>query len=152
MIDWSSAPTFGQPDLTLPRQIRPSAYALILDGRGQLALVRTPRGYYLPGGGAFAAESVIATVEREAREEIGLHVTAGTWRRVAIEHAPAPNEGASFEKHSSFCDAVVVGPTGFAAETGHVAVWVTPADAIALLLPESHRWAVAEWLADQTAE
>jgi 8-oxo-dGTP diphosphatase len=148
MNDWSSAPTFGEPDATLPRRVRPSAYALILNPAGQLALAQTPNGFYLPGGGANPGESAAAAVQREVREELGLHVAVGSWYRLAIEHAPVPREGASFEKRSTFYDATVVGPSGVAPEPDHEAVWIAPADALAILRPKSHSWVVAQWLAD----
>jgi hypothetical protein len=43
---------------------------------------------------------------------------------------------------------MVIRQTRDAVEPDHAALWVTPADAIARLHPDSHRWAVVEWLAD----
>jgi 8-oxo-dGTP pyrophosphatase MutT (NUDIX family) len=151
MPDWTTAPIFGIPDPTLPLHVRPSAYGVVCNSDGQIALVRTPRGVYLPGGGSDPGEPVEVTVQRESREEIGLHVAIGTWRRVAIEHVAAASEGASFEKRSTFCDAVPRGPTGLALELSHGIVWYVPEDAVAHLTPASHRWAVSEWIAAHTS-
>ena len=74
MTDWNAVPTFGVADTTLPHVIRPSAYALIAGSPGQLAIVHTPAGVYLPGGGIMGAESPEATVCREAQEECGLAI------------------------------------------------------------------------------
>lgn len=148
MTDWSSVPTFGRPDPSLPLRVRPSAYALVLNPHGQLAIVQTPRGVYLPGGGSDPGETAAVTVQRETAEETGLDVAVGVWRRLAIDHVVARDEGASFEKRSTFCDAVPIRRSSVAVEQDHSTVWVDPADAVAQLSRESHRWAVGEWLAE----
>ena len=88
-----------------------------------------------------------STVVRETREECGLAVRVGAWRRTAIEHVFSVTEQAHFEKRNTFCDAAVVGPVGEATEIDHALVWTSAAEATALLTPASHRWAVGEWLA-----
>jgi 8-oxo-dGTP diphosphatase len=148
--DWSAVPIFGTPDPALPLRVRPSAYAIVRDSAGEIVIVQTRRGFYLPGGGCDPGETAVATVERETIEETGFEVAVGTWRRAAIEHVPTARKGASFEKRCTFCDAVLVRDTGRASEPDHVAVWTTPDDAIARLLRASHRWAVAEWLSDHS--
>lgn len=148
MTDWSSVPTFDCPDAALPLRVRPSAYALVRNPAGRLAMVQAPLGLYLPGGGSEPGESARATVQRETNEEISLRVAVGNWRRMAIEHVPVPSEGASFEKRSTFCDATLLDEAVAASEPEHAAVWVTPAEAIARLSPASHRWAVTQWVSD----
>jgi GNAT superfamily N-acetyltransferase len=102
---------------------------------------------FLPGGGSDENEVPEATVVRETREECGLEVRVGTWRRRAIEHVFSVTERAQFEKRSTFCDAAVLHPSGAPTELDHVLQWISVADAKALLTPPSHRWAVGEWLA-----
>src|SRR5687768_10416732 len=96
MTDWFAVPAFGNPVSQYPTVVRPSAYAIIADARGNLAVVRTPGGTYLPGGGQADAEAPEAAVVREAREECGLCVRVGPWRRAAIEHAPSAIERTHF--------------------------------------------------------
>jgi 8-oxo-dGTP diphosphatase len=147
-IDWPAVPVFGAPVPQFLALVRPSAYGIIPDGHGRLAVVRTPVGVYLPGGGQADAEAPEVAVEREVREEGGLTVRVGTWRRAAVEHVSSTMERTRFEKRSTFCDAAVIASTGDAAEDGHALMWVSPDEAIAVLRPESHRWAIAEWLRD----
>jgi 8-oxo-dGTP diphosphatase len=143
--DWTSVPIFGEP--ASGATIRPSAYGIIVDAEGRLAVVRTPLGCFLPGGGADPAESPEATVERETREECGLAIRVGQWRRAAIEHVFSVTEQTQFEKRSTFCDAVVMGRTGDPIERDHTLERMSAAEAIAALTPPSHRWAVGEWRA-----
>lgn len=146
MTDWLTVPGFGNPLAEFPVVVRPSAYGLIPDEQGRLALVRTPVGIYLPGGGQADAETLERTVAREAREECGLIVRVGVWRCAAIEQVSAAKEQTHFEKRSTFCDAVVIASAGDAIEADHALMWVSAQEALELLRPESHRWAVTEWL------
>jgi 8-oxo-dGTP diphosphatase len=143
-VDWASVPVFGIPENRYPASVRPSAYGVVVDENGFIAVVRTPTGFHLPGGGSDDGETPDATVVRETREETGLIVQIGTWRRVAIEHVSSIAEQAQFEKRNTFCEARVTA-AGDAAEADHELVWLRPAEATDRLTPLSHRWAVTEW-------
>lgn len=149
MPDWKAVPVFGVPDTHLPSIVRPSACAHIRDSLDRLAIIRTGTGSYLPGGGILDTESAEDAVRREAREECGLEVLPGSWRRAAIDHVTVPREEVHFEKRSVFYDAAVVAQVSEPAESGHLRVWLPPREAFAALTPPSHRWAVTEWIADQ---
>jgi len=151
LIDWRAVPTFGTPDDCLPLVVRPSAYAIVSDSVGNVAVVRTPSGVYLLGGGCARGESADETVRREAIEECGITVEPDAWRRFAIEHVAVPREATSFEKRSTFCVAALVAANGMAVEPDHVLAWLARFDALETLTPKSHRWAVSEWLADNVA-
>lgn len=136
---------FGE-ELDLPRVVRPSAYGLLADARGRLALVVTPQGAFLLGGGLEPGETAAEAVRREAREEGGLDVRLrGGWARHAVELVYARAEGAYFEKRSHFLRGdAALGASG-RTEAGYTLRWVTAVEAVALLTPGSHRWAVEEW-------
>jgi 8-oxo-dGTP diphosphatase len=121
--------------------VRPSAYAILRNAAGQLAVARTPKGFYLLGGGGDAGESAQETVEREAREECGLILKTGAVLGRAIEIVHAPAENTCVEKRSVFIDARIVG-TVAPAEADHELFWLEREEAISALAPESHRWAV----------
>lgn len=148
MADWLAVPVFGDPVPHFPTVVRPSAYGIIRNGNGHLAAVRTPSGLYLSGGGQVGAEAPEVALEREVREECALAVRVGMWRRAAVEHVSSRMERTHFEKRSTFCDATVIASAGDAAEEGYTLMWVSPNEAVAALRPESHRWAITEWLRD----
>jgi 8-oxo-dGTP pyrophosphatase MutT (NUDIX family) len=102
---------------------------------------------FLPGGGTDATEPPEATVVRETREETGLAVRVGAWRRTAVEHGFSVTEQKQVEKRCTFCDATVLHSVGAPTERDHALEWVSADDAAKLLTPASHRWAVGEWLA-----
>jgi 8-oxo-dGTP diphosphatase len=145
MSEWIDAPVFGHaPDGTRPT-LRPSAYALVSDADGRIAVVRTPQGLYLPGGGMDAGETVEDTVVREVREECGLVVRAASWRTRAVDIVFARAEQGWFEKRSTFVEATVVGDPVPAVDVDHALEWITPALASSALALPAHRWAAARW-------
>ena len=147
MTDWSEAPRFGRADPGRTTVVRPSAYALLFGADGRIALADTPQGLLLLGGGIDAPEGPEETVIREAREEVGLALAVGAWRRRAVEVIWSPRELKQFEKRSVFVDATIAGPSVAPIETDHLLRWLDPGEAMTRLWHESHRWAIAEYLA-----
>ncbi len=145
IVDWATVPVFGVPENRYPASVRPSAYGVVVDENGLVAVVRTPTGLHLPGGGSNAGETPADTVIREVREETGLAVHIGEWRRVAIEHVSSVAEQAQFEKRNTFCEAHITAIAGDAVERDHELFWLPAAEAAKRLTPVSHRWAVIEW-------
>jgi 8-oxo-dGTP diphosphatase len=146
MTGWDAVPVFGQPPET-GAVVRPSAYGLVTDGSARLAIVRTPQGRYLPGGGIEPGESVHDAVVREVREECGLDVRTGAWSTRAVDFVYSITELTHFEKRSTFVEASVFGPPVSSIELDHDLEWMPARDAIASLAHPSHRWAVAQWAA-----
>ena len=141
---WDRAPVFGAPEEGRSYTVRPSAYG-ILERGGKLALVRTPDGVYLPGGGIEAGETAEEALVREAFEECGLHVRPGGWRERAVQFAYAKPERMYFEKRSVFVDGTISRETGAGIELDHELFWLVPEEAAASLTHEAHAWAVERW-------
>jgi 8-oxo-dGTP diphosphatase len=146
MNDWEHVPAFGSPPAEGGAVIRPSAYGLVTDGTAGIAIVRTPLGLFLPGGGMEPGESPLETVVREVWEECGLEAQVGRWVVRAIDFVYSPSERTHFEKQSTFVDARCSSRRVTGQEPDHELEWVTPESAIADLAHPSHRWAVAQWL------
>jgi 8-oxo-dGTP diphosphatase len=140
------SPIFGE---RLPGRIyveRPSAYAVIADEYGRLAVVRTERGRcFLPGGGIDAGESAEQALRREIWEECGRQVDELVWLCAANEYVDAPDEGRSFLKRGAFFLATLhAAPIG-SPEAGTTLGWLSPAEAARQLAPLSHRWIVRQY-------
>ncbi|MEP6620883.1 MAG: NUDIX domain-containing protein [bacterium] len=146
LTEWNRVPVFGVPPADGRRTIRPSAYAVIANQDDMVAVVKTPRGIFLPGGGIDRGESVEAAIIREVREECGLVVTVGVWNTRAIEHLYSAEEETQFEKRSTFHVAMICGAPVDPIEPDHELIWLPSAAALSALSPPSHSFAIAEWV------
>jgi len=142
VTDWQNAPVFGVPPVGTSATIRPSAYAVIENDRGQFAVVRTPEGTYLPGGGMNPGETPVDTVIRETLEECGLAISVGSSMTAAVQFAWSEAQRKYFEKRCTFVDATVLRPDTSRLEPDHEVLWVDTDRACEVLTHESHAWVV----------
>ena len=133
-------PSFGniQPDIEY-RQ-RPSAYAIVVHEE-LIAVVRTPKGHFLPGGGAKPDESLADAAIRETEEEIGLIVEITGEVCTADEYVHSAKSGKYVRKLCSFFSAARIGSVD-GSEPDHALVWSTREEAADLLSHGSQRWAI----------
>jgi 8-oxo-dGTP diphosphatase len=141
-IERLSVPIFGNPPHGTRATVRPSAYAVLRNDRGELAVVRSCEGIYLPGGGMDPGETPHQTVVRETLEECGLTIRIGSWSSAAIQFAWSEAEQTYFEKRCTFVDATVLGTDTSRLQPDHELRWVDADRACELLTHESHAWAV----------
>jgi 8-oxo-dGTP diphosphatase len=145
--DWAGAPLFGAALQETHWVIRPSVYALVADGAGRVAIVRSVDGIFLPGGGIEPGEGVEEALRREALEECGFDLRVGSWALRAVQFAYSRSAETHFEKRSRFIECAIEGPTRAAREPGHELIWAHPPAAVRMLSHESHAWAVTRWAA-----
>jgi 8-oxo-dGTP diphosphatase len=134
-------PIFGTRVAGAVYQYRPSAYAMVMNGQGQIAVARTPLACYLPGGGIERDETPERTIVREGQEECGFVLRPMILIGRAMEICFSVEEQTYFEKDSFFFRADIAG-NAEKAEGDHELLWLSPLQAIAILTHGSHRWAV----------
>lgn len=135
--------------LGCPYVVRPCAYALVLRD-GLLAVARTPKAVFLPGGGIESDETPEAAVMREGVEECGLLLRPLALLGCAVQIAYSEGEATCFEKRSTFLVAEVTG-TAPQTEADHTLLWLSPGDAFDTLSHGSHAWAVERFRERQAA-
>jgi len=136
-------PEFGLDPSEAEYILMPGAYTVILNPAGEVAVVSTPKGLWLPGGGQEGAESPEETAIREAREECGFIISLGNRIGVADELVFAAVEKAHFRKRCVFFLAEILEKVG-AGEPDHELIWLRPEAATEKLRHASQRWAVSE--------
>ena len=137
-------PEFGQ---RVPGQTyvpRPGSYALLFDAQGRIAVMETPHGGFLPGGGSEGSETPEETLVREVREECGFDVEM--LRRIgeAVEYVYTPGNAEGIRKECVFFAANVGLAQGATTEADHVLAWLEPQEAEARLVHGSQQWAVRQ--------
>jgi L-amino acid N-acyltransferase YncA/8-oxo-dGTP pyrophosphatase MutT (NUDIX family) len=136
--------SFGTPPEKGSAIARPSAYAVVTNPRGEIAIVQAKEGILLPGGGVDTNESPEAAAVREVAEECALHVTITADLGEAIQFVTSAETGATFEKRSRFVSARVQSPIR-GATPEHTTSWLNAGDALKTVTYESHAWAIRRW-------
>jgi len=132
---------FGERVVGADYVLRPGGYVVARNRAGEVAVVSTPKGCFLPGGGQEAAETLEQTAVREAYEECGLRVEITGLLCTADELVFAASKKTYYRKRCTFFGAKVAGIVGDG-EADHVLVWMSPDEAAARLTHQSQIWAV----------
>src|SRR5262245_60952319 len=139
----SPIPEFGSAVPGQKYVPRPGSYGVIHNGAGAIAVVFTPQGVFLPGGGQESDESAEAALIREIAEECGLAIQIMGLVGVADELVYGQEERRYFRKRCSFFAGQVRGDgLSEAGEPDHQLKWLAPEEAVSQLSHESQRWAV----------
>ncbi len=123
---------------------RPGAYAIICNVQKQVAIVETPTGFFLPGGGIEKGESPEQALKREILEEIGMKTKINSKLGEAAQYLYSRIEKRAFNKLGYFYVTEIIGPPGEASETEHWLLWMNKKDAVQKLNHEFQRWMIEE--------
>jgi 8-oxo-dGTP diphosphatase len=140
--DKAPIPKFGNKQGGRNYVDRPGAYAVIENNEGQIAIIETGNGYFLPGGGIHPGESDVDALKREVMEEIGYQISILTEIGQAVEYIEAYSEDKHYQIHNRFYRVQLVSKVEAEAETDHRLVWLLPEDAIKVLKRQGQVWAV----------
>jgi len=136
-------PEFGEAVPGADYILRPGGYIIVRNSHGEIAVISTPQGFFLPGGGQDGVETPAQAAVREAVEECGLHVKVSRQLGRADELVFAASEGKYYRKRCAFFSAELVG-CDECGEADHQLVWITAEEAATRLRHKSQAWAVSE--------
>lgn len=135
---------FGNRVATVAYVDRPGAYAVIRDPSRAVALVRTSKGYFLPGGGVEPREDLQTALQREILEEIGYGVQVREEFATAAQYLFAKSDGAYFRKVGHFFLASLTAKVSEPTETDHELVWCSVEECLRNLNHDFQKWAVRQ--------
>ena len=149
-LEHGDIPEFGAREPGQRYDPRPGSYGLISDDKGRIAVLQTPQGCFLPGGGSEGGETPEDTLVREVSEECRFHVAIIGEVNEAIEHVHTLGNEFGIRKECVFFAATVSEMCGMATEVDHTTIWLESNEAEKRLAHGTQRWAVARASREQT--
>jgi 8-oxo-dGTP diphosphatase len=137
---------FGKPDPDITYVERLSAYGVIVNESGAVAVVRTPDGYFLPGGGAHTSETAEEALWREIVEETGYAPVILRDIGIAAQLTYSEDERLHYRKVGHFFLARFAGKITEQVEADHELIWCSADDALKKMTHEYQAWAIREAL------
>jgi 8-oxo-dGTP diphosphatase len=134
-------PQFGAAIPGMTYAERPGVYALVMQD-GQVLVIETPAGFFLPGGGIDGGEDEALALRRELLEEAGVTIVDATPFASARQYVIERETGLGFNKVESFYTVRIQETGTERRELDHRPRWVSVAAALAGLREEAQRWAV----------
>ena len=121
---------------------RPGAYAIIRDAEDRVAVIRTPKGFFLPGGGVDDGEDMVDALRREVFEETGLGVEIAREIGAAAQYLSSAKDGIYYKKIGHFFLASFAERLSETFEAEHELLWMTYEKAAAALNHQFQTWAI----------
>ena len=134
---------FGEFNTDLVYVERPCAYAVIHNESGEIAVVRTHKGFFLPGGGIHSGETPEQALVREILEETGYTSVILGSIGMAAQYTYAKKKRIHYRKIGHFFAARFTAKVA-APEIDHELFWHPAEDAEKKMKHQFHSWAVQQ--------
>ncbi len=141
----SDVRTFGDILPGIQYVERPGAYAFIQNDMLEFAVMKTPNGMFLPGGGLDPGEDVDTGLRRELHEEFGFVVTRAVFIVSAVQYHWSEHYKSHFKKIGSFFEVQGSRPAGAHLEKDHSLLWLRGAEVERVLTQEFQRFAIGHY-------
>lgn len=134
---------FGKKLKNIHYTQRPGAYAVIFKDN-KIATVKTPSGYFLPGGGIDPGEDPEKALKRECLEELGTTISIIKKLGTAQQYFQAPSNEKYYLSEATFYLAKFSGQTNDISEEDHSLIWLSLDEAKEYMFHEHQAWAIKE--------
>ena len=128
--------------------VRLAAYGLLMK-KDQIAIIKTPRGLFLPGGGIEKGESQEACIVREFKEELGMTVVVEAYVTTTKLTNTTPSRAYPIEMIGHCWRVKDMNEPVVAIEEDHQLVWLTIAEASRSLKLVHQAWVMEHLLAQE---
>ncbi len=127
---------------------RPGAYGLVLNKQGQILLIKEESGFFLPGGGQDAGETMFQALKREFQEELQADVI-NAWPLMAADDcrwSPVYQQHFQIQGHYYWVD---LDPSQtLLPEPGASLHWLNLEQGVKCLTRKNEQWIVKQLLGD----
>ena len=123
---------------------RPGAYAIIQNTSNAIAVVRTRKGYLLPGGGVDPGEELESGLRRAILEELGRESKIFAKLCAAAQFIYDEDERVYYRKVGHFFLATLGDKVADPIEADHELVWFSSDECVKNLAQEFQAWSVRQ--------
>lgn len=138
--------TFGDILPNVEYTDREGVYGIVMNKENQIALIESPRGLFLPGGGIEADESHAESLVREFLEETGYSIVIEGYFDSASLYDLVPSVNRYLRMVGHFYVVHLENKSVMPTEVDHKFVWHRASEAPKLLKLEHQAWVVQRFL------
>ena len=139
-------PVFGQPQPGIQYTDRPGAYGILLNEDRWVALVKTPNGRFLPGGGLEGKETPEQALHREIFEEVGIRILSSQAIGEAAQYVYSRFYKQGFRKHGYFYTCTWELVPGSTPQADHSLEWFKSENVLEAMSLDFQKWMIKKSL------
>lgn len=123
---------------------RAGVYGVALNEEGNIAVIKTHRGYFLPGGGIETDENHEQCIKREFKEEIGYDINVKQFIGKASSYRYAEGLKGYYHMVGFYYIVELMDKIADPIEEDHELLWMNPKETSESLYLEHQAWAIKE--------
>lgn len=131
---------------------RIGVYALIPDSDSNIALIKTGRGYFLPGGGIEGNETHEECLKRECSEEMGYNVMIGDYIGQLTNYTVSFKNNEYLKVVGHVYIAKLLDINSLKTEEDHELIWVPIKESVDKMYIEFQSYAIKNYIEQQKIE